>query len=239
MDGVQLSHGYRATTRRQSTFYHSVKRVTWYSLNRPQKNERLSWPWSPPAVLNPRLMDRASSVLTTSPLLQLSKLKRINVFRAEQIFFQQPSRTNIYMKHQRVRTYVLISQFSTNIFAADFRLFLKNCYSYFRVTFSKNPLVAAIFYAVAKVGDCGSLCTSLAWLLRDNSDGCWWNSNRTYIYIYVVGCLNACTVVTRRVQRGRIYTSLARKGLIINFYPPWNYHKTDDFLRISGGIEVH
>ena len=51
----------------------------------------------------------------------------------------------------------------------------------------------------------------VSWLLRDNSDSCWRNSDRTYIY--VVGCLNACTVVVRKVQRGRRYTSLARKGL--------------------------
>ena len=49
------------------------------------------------------------------------------------------------MKHERVRKYVMMSRFSTNISAVDFRLFLKNCNSYFRVTFSKTPLVAGIF----------------------------------------------------------------------------------------------
>ena len=36
-------------------------------------------------------------------------------------------------------------QFSANIYPVDLRLFLKNCISYFQVTFSKTPLVAGIF----------------------------------------------------------------------------------------------
>ena len=40
---------------------------------------------------------------------------------------------------------VLVSQFSPKISGVDFRLFLKNSYSYFRVTFLKTPLVAGIF----------------------------------------------------------------------------------------------
>ena len=52
MDGVQLSQGYRATARRQFTFYNSATRTSWYLFNRLRKNERLSWPWSHPAVLN-------------------------------------------------------------------------------------------------------------------------------------------------------------------------------------------
>ena len=46
---------------------------------------------------------------------------------------KQTKRWNSYVttfsliKHERVRTYVLISQFSTKSFAVDFRLFLKNC----------------------------------------------------------------------------------------------------------------
>ena len=40
------------TSRRQFTFYHSVPRNSWYSFYRPQKDERLSWPWSHPMVLN-------------------------------------------------------------------------------------------------------------------------------------------------------------------------------------------
>ena len=51
------------------------------------------------------------------------------------------------MKHERLRRYVLISQFSTNIYAVDFMLyiFLKITTSYFWVTFSKTHLVAGIF----------------------------------------------------------------------------------------------
>ena len=33
MDGVKLSQGSRATTKKQFTFYHSVPRRSWYSLN--------------------------------------------------------------------------------------------------------------------------------------------------------------------------------------------------------------
>ena len=33
MDGIQLSQGYRATMRRQFTFYHSVPRSSWYSID--------------------------------------------------------------------------------------------------------------------------------------------------------------------------------------------------------------
>ena len=44
MDAVQLSQGYRATTRRQFTFYHLVPRSFWYSFDRPLKDERLSQP---------------------------------------------------------------------------------------------------------------------------------------------------------------------------------------------------
>ena len=43
IDGVQ---GCRATMRRQITFYHSVPRNT--LIDPPQKDERLSWPWSQP-----------------------------------------------------------------------------------------------------------------------------------------------------------------------------------------------
>ena len=52
VDGVQLSQGYRATTRRQFTFYHSFPRNSWYSFDRSMKYERLSCLWSRLAVLN-------------------------------------------------------------------------------------------------------------------------------------------------------------------------------------------
>ena len=68
MDGDQLSQGYRATTRRQFTFYHSTPRSFWYSINRPWKDERLNWPWSQSVVLNPGALYSECSVLTTTLL---------------------------------------------------------------------------------------------------------------------------------------------------------------------------
>ena len=41
MDEIQLSQGYRAIMWRQFIFYHSVLRSSWYSFNRPRKDERL------------------------------------------------------------------------------------------------------------------------------------------------------------------------------------------------------
>ena len=41
MDGVQLPQGYRATSRRQFTFYHQVPRKFWYSFDQPWKDESL------------------------------------------------------------------------------------------------------------------------------------------------------------------------------------------------------
>ena len=64
------------------------------------------------------------------------------------------------IKQEKVRKYILISQFSTEISAVDFRLYLKNCYCYFRVTFSKTWLLA-YFYVVADVDDFGRIYTSL------------------------------------------------------------------------------
>ena len=54
MDGVQLSQDYRATLRRQFTFYLSVPRSSWYSIDQPRKDERFSGPWSYPVVFLPR-----------------------------------------------------------------------------------------------------------------------------------------------------------------------------------------
>ena len=39
LDGVQQSQGCRATTKRQFTFYHSVARSFWYSVDRSWKAE--------------------------------------------------------------------------------------------------------------------------------------------------------------------------------------------------------
>ena len=40
--GCQLPQGHKATMRRQFTFYHQVPRISWYSFDQPQKDERLS-----------------------------------------------------------------------------------------------------------------------------------------------------------------------------------------------------
>ena len=68
MGEIQLSKGYRATTRRQFTFYHYLSRRICYSFDQPQKHERLSWLWTHPVVLNLGLLDWESSALTTRPL---------------------------------------------------------------------------------------------------------------------------------------------------------------------------
>ena len=49
-------------------------RSSWYSFYRPRKDERLSWLWSHPEVLNLGLLDWESSSLTTTPLLHKSAL---------------------------------------------------------------------------------------------------------------------------------------------------------------------
>ena len=42
INAVQLSQGYRGTTRRQVTFYRSLPRSYWYSFDQHQKDERPS-----------------------------------------------------------------------------------------------------------------------------------------------------------------------------------------------------
>ena len=42
MDEIQQPEGYRATTRRQFTFYYKVTGTSWYSFDRPWRDERLS-----------------------------------------------------------------------------------------------------------------------------------------------------------------------------------------------------
>ena len=70
MDGVQLSQGYRASTRRQFTFYYSAPWTSRYLFNQPCMDERLSWLWIHPAVLNLGSLDwESSSTLTTWSLL--------------------------------------------------------------------------------------------------------------------------------------------------------------------------
>ena len=63
--------GYRATTRRQFSFYHKVPRNCWYSYDWLEKDERLSRPWYHPVILNSGSLDWDCSTLTTRPLLSL------------------------------------------------------------------------------------------------------------------------------------------------------------------------
>ena len=61
MDRIQLPKVYRATTRRQFTFYHSVPKNSWYPFDQPRKDERLTRPWSHTVVLNTGPLDWESS----------------------------------------------------------------------------------------------------------------------------------------------------------------------------------
>ena len=53
MVGVQPSEGYKATSRREFIFYQYVPRSSCYLFDPPQKDERLSRPWSHLMVLKP------------------------------------------------------------------------------------------------------------------------------------------------------------------------------------------
>ena len=64
MDEVQLSQVYRATMRRQFTFYQSVPWSSWYSFNQLWKVERLIWTWSHSLILNLGPLEWESSPLT-------------------------------------------------------------------------------------------------------------------------------------------------------------------------------
>ena len=76
MDGSQLSQGYRAISRRQFTFYHSVPRISWYTFNQPRKHERLSQPWSHLVVFNLGHQDWESRPLF--PVQPLSEILSIS-----------------------------------------------------------------------------------------------------------------------------------------------------------------
>ena len=52
MDGIQLPQDFRATARRQFTFYYYVLGNSWYFLDLPQKDESQSQPWSHPVILS-------------------------------------------------------------------------------------------------------------------------------------------------------------------------------------------
>ena len=62
MNGVQLPQGY-SHFEEAEYFLPSVPRKSWYSFYRPRKDERLSRPWSHPAVLNTGPLDWESSAL--------------------------------------------------------------------------------------------------------------------------------------------------------------------------------
>ena len=94
MDGVQLSHGYRATMRRQFTFYHLVCSTSWYLFNQPQKNERLSWTWSYPTVLNLESLDWGSSTLTIRPSLSVWTVRAADAFSPQYTNFQSSFQTS-------------------------------------------------------------------------------------------------------------------------------------------------
>ena len=68
MDAIQLSQGYRINTKRVCFSLQSPS-SSWYTFDRPQKDERVSWLWNHPVVLNLRLVDWESSAKTTRPLL--------------------------------------------------------------------------------------------------------------------------------------------------------------------------
>ena len=87
MDGVQLSQGYRATMGRQFTFYHVVLRNSWYSFDRPRKDERLSRPWSYLVVLNTGPLDWESSTLTTGPLIRRNFHRESNIKNRKKYFY--------------------------------------------------------------------------------------------------------------------------------------------------------
>ena len=70
MDGVQLPQGYRVITRRQITSDHLIPSNSWYSFEQPQKDERLTRPWSHSVVLNTGSLDWESSALNTKSLAQ-------------------------------------------------------------------------------------------------------------------------------------------------------------------------
>ena len=78
----------RITSRRQFTFYHEVPRNSWYSFYWPQRDERLSQPWSHPVVLNTGPLDWESSALTTRPLLHCFYCSTVcNPRKSGELFF--------------------------------------------------------------------------------------------------------------------------------------------------------
>ena len=56
MNGVQLPQGYRATSRRQFTFYHQISGKSWYSFDRHRLAELTVLGKMPPRKVAPRKM---------------------------------------------------------------------------------------------------------------------------------------------------------------------------------------
>ena len=67
MDGVQLPQGYSHFE--EGVYFLPFSSQKFWLFYRPQKDERLSRPWSHPVVLNTGPLDWESSALTTRPLL--------------------------------------------------------------------------------------------------------------------------------------------------------------------------
>ena len=87
------------------------------------------------------------------------------------------------MKHEVVRAYILISQFSTKISAVDFRLLFKKLLQFFFWLLFQNPLwLLAYFYVVVEVDNLG--------------------------YINVLGCSETIPMAAEETATGRIYMSL-------------------------------
>ena len=95
MGGVQPSQGYRATTWRRFTFKHSVPMSSWYSFDRPRKDERLSWLWIHPGVLSRKPLDWESSALTTR-LIRILQTWSLNT-KNNLIFYQQQKSTYFHL----------------------------------------------------------------------------------------------------------------------------------------------
>ena len=92
MDRVQLPKVYRAITRREFTFYHSVPRNSWYPFELPRKDERLTRPWSHAVAFNARPLDRGSSALTNIPvfpLLIFNESKRCHFRNTDIVDYQE------------------------------------------------------------------------------------------------------------------------------------------------------
>ena len=73
MDRVELPKAYRATIKRQFTFYYSVPRNSWYPFDQYGKDESLTRPWSHTEAFNTRPLDWESNALTNRPVFVFSR----------------------------------------------------------------------------------------------------------------------------------------------------------------------